>query len=166
MMDRSEKLSAHFALGEMVPLSAMSVPDDVLHNLVFLCSLLEVVREELGVSLVVHDAWRPPEHNAAVGGAKASDHLTGSAADFHAAAGGGRTWEENTLAAFAFIRTALSGRFGQVIIEDHRAHYGKPGKLWVHLAILSHKHQGRDDASAVLTSDRPGQYAAHQGGVA
>lgn len=42
---------------------------------------LQALRDRLGKPLIVRSAYRSPEHNRAVGGAKASKHLAGTAFD-------------------------------------------------------------------------------------
>jgi len=42
---------------------------------------LQTLRERLGKPLIVRSAYRSPEHNRAVGGAKASKHMDGTAFD-------------------------------------------------------------------------------------
>lgn len=85
-----ERLSPHFALSELVRsetavrrgLSNMP-PADVLRNMrAVLAPGLERVRAALGVPLQITSGYRSPIVNAAVGGAKTSQHLKGLAADF------------------------------------------------------------------------------------
>lgn len=157
----STPLSEHFRLEEFIGSQpAASVPEDVALHLARLCeTILEPVRAHFGLPLVIHSGWRPPQRNAAAGGVQTSDHLTGRAADFHVADGNGQPWEANTDAAFEWIRANLAGAFGQLILEDHRAFLGSPGKLWVHVAIPSPRHPGDGhDPAAVLFSYRPGAY--------
>lgn len=45
---------------------------------------LQQLRDYLGVPIMVHSGYRSPEHNAAVGGAKNSQHMYGTAADISA----------------------------------------------------------------------------------
>jgi hypothetical protein len=45
---------------------------------------LQVLRDELGVSISVISGYRPPRYNRPIGGAKKSQHLTGRAADIRA----------------------------------------------------------------------------------
>lgn len=47
-----------------------------------LITKLQHLREELNESLTITSGFRTPEHNAAEGGAKNSQHLYGNAADF------------------------------------------------------------------------------------
>jgi len=50
-----------------------------------LCLVLERLREELGHrSITIVSGYRSPSHNAAVGGAKQSQHMAGRAADITA----------------------------------------------------------------------------------
>lgn len=50
------------------------VPDE-------LCSLVDAIREELGYPILITSGYRCIKHNAKVGGALGSIHLTGKAAD-------------------------------------------------------------------------------------
>ena len=71
-------LSPHFSTdefrckhcGEIIPIS----PD--------LLDYLESIREFSGFPIIITSGYRCPDHNAAVGGAPGSAHLTGEAADF------------------------------------------------------------------------------------
>ena len=164
-LDRAWKVSPHFTIGELVPADCESVPQEILEELQELCqTLLEPVRLRLSLPVAIHDAWRPAPHNAVVGGVKTSDHLTGHACDFHVLQGNGKTWVNNTLEAFDYIRKDLEGTFGQVILEDHRRITGLEGKLWVHVSTPTSKHPGTSgDVSAVLFSSRPGRYTRYSG---
>lgn len=157
----SVQLSEHFTLAEFLPhgIVEANVPADVAAQLTLLCKhILEPVRERFGVPVVIHSGWRPPAYNAKHGGTDHSDHMTGRAADFHVADTPTAHWVENTLQAARYIREQLSGEFGQLIIEDHRKHYGNPGKLWIHVALPSAKHPGDgSDINALLLSHAPNQ---------
>lgn len=50
-------------------------------NLVTLCDFLDDLREEFGEPIVINSAFRTPVVNKAVGGAAASLHMQGRAAD-------------------------------------------------------------------------------------
>ena len=47
-----------------------------------LITILTEIREHFGQCLRINSGYRCPEHNARVGGAKSSQHVAGSAADF------------------------------------------------------------------------------------
>lgn len=46
-----------------------------------LIEVLNAIRSEVGVSVVINSGYRCPEHNAAVGGSPRSQHVEGTAAD-------------------------------------------------------------------------------------
>lgn len=157
-----EKLSPHFALAEFLPpgVDEENVPTEVLVNLELLVEeILEPLRSRLSMPVVIHSGYRPPEYNARVGGKPHSDHQLGNACDFHCPAAFGRTWQQSTLYAFNWIRTQLDGRFGQLILEDHRIFRGSPTKLWVHVSNPTHAHPGTpDDVNRLLISSDPDHY--------
>jgi len=162
------RLTEHFALEELLPpgLTAENVPEFERGNLERLCiDILEPVRVRFGLAVVIHSGWRPRAINAVtVGSAKESDHMAGRAADFHVAAGNGKSWELNTTEARDFVAVALRGKWGQLILEDHRKHYENPGKFWLHAAIVSEKHRGDgNDLNGELFSLAPGQYEPWKG---
>lgn len=74
--------SAHFDASELACRGCGRLPAD-LTNLRLLVSQLEVLRMLAGTPIVIHDAYRCPEHNAAVCGEPDSQHLLGKAADIH-----------------------------------------------------------------------------------
>jgi zinc D-Ala-D-Ala carboxypeptidase len=83
----STLLAAHFTAGELTRDGAtlgafLPAPAMVEHNLRLLAERLEGLRAVLGVPLRITSGYRPPEKNAAVGGAATSSHLDGLAADF------------------------------------------------------------------------------------
>ena len=82
------KLSEHFTLEELTNSDAAkkrglnNIPNDVaLDNLKRLAEFLEQVRALFNKPILINSAYRGPEVNAAVGGAKKSDHMDGRAAD-------------------------------------------------------------------------------------
>jgi zinc D-Ala-D-Ala carboxypeptidase len=86
------RLSEHFTLQEFLRSEAaarhgidMTPSKEIVANLERLANeVLEPIREAVGVPLVITSGYRPPALNALVGGAPASDHMSGRAADFHA----------------------------------------------------------------------------------
>ncbi len=57
-------------------------PSDVMGRIILLArEVLQPIRDELGVPVRVLSGWRGKRYNYAVGGVKASRHLTGEAAD-------------------------------------------------------------------------------------
>lgn len=85
-------LSPHFTIAELtfsetaVRAGREIVPDEKqLENLRHLCvNVLEPLREDLGVPIVVTSGLRPEWLNIIVGGSKTSDHMSGLAADIRA----------------------------------------------------------------------------------
>lgn len=83
------KLSEHFTYDEMVAsatakrLGLCNAPDaEGIDNLKRLCeTVLEPVRVRYGKPIIVTSGYRSPSVNRAVGGAKNSEHIYGSAAD-------------------------------------------------------------------------------------
>lgn len=77
------KLTEHFSLSEFVrPQDMAKLPADVRANLEKLARMLEGVRERLGgKAITITSGYRTVAHNKAVGGASASQHLYGRAAD-------------------------------------------------------------------------------------
>lgn len=149
------KLSPHFALAELVPTGMPfdSIPEYVRENLTKVAvTLLEPVRQAMGHAIIVHSGWRPPLANYEAGGVRSSDHLSGSAADFHVVGSSERSWEIATYDAYHWVRANLVGKYGQLILEDHREALQRPGKLWVHVSLPG-KHNGEQ-----LVSFRPGSY--------
>ena len=81
-----ERLTAHFGLDEFlkgIP-DGRTLPPAVRGNLQRLAERLELLRihwANRAITVTLHGGWRPPDINAAAGGAVLSRHLTGEAAD-------------------------------------------------------------------------------------
>lgn len=153
-------ISPHFYLDEFLPVGwTGSVPAEVKSNiLVLVDEVLEPARVAMACPLRVTSGWRPPARNAQAGGVSGSDHLSGRAADVQALGDSDEMWDAATLRLFHWIRENAEGRYGQLILEDHRATRGA-GKLWVHVATPSIKHAGKPgDANRLLVSFAKGSY--------
>jgi len=155
------QVTEHFSLDEFTKgMPEEDVPAIVLENIELLCmDILEPARIALGVPIRVTSGYRPPEHNAEVGGVQHSDHQRGAAADLQAYHGNGKKWFENTEALAQWIREHRKGHYGQLILEDHRDAVDNPWQLWVHVSLPSAKHPGLDgDPNRDLLSKAPGEY--------
>lgn len=82
-------LSKHFTLEELTLSQTASrmgilneVTPTVLDNLTYLAQHLESIRTLLGTPIIISSGYRSPKVNAAVGGSKNSQHISGEAADF------------------------------------------------------------------------------------
>lgn len=154
-----KKVSDHFALSEFLPsgMDESLVPEEIVANIAALAlNLLEPLRQEFGVPVVIHSGFRAISKER---GTEPSDHQRGAAADFHVSETVGVTWEENTIASFDWLRLNKAGKFGQLILEDRRLALRDPGKLWVHVSLRSPKHDGTvSDRNRLLLSYVPGTY--------
>lgn len=77
------QLTTNFALSEFAchDVAGTLVPQQYLNNVKLLATNLQVLRSSLGVPVHILSGYRTPAHNAAVGGAKASQHLVAKAGD-------------------------------------------------------------------------------------
>ena len=94
-INKDMRLSQHFTLGELCKTSAKTpdgnIPSRVhIENLKRLCGWLEMLRSRWNMMygegdepIIVNSGYRSEAVNAAVGGVKGSNHLTGCAADIH-----------------------------------------------------------------------------------
>jgi len=85
------KLTDHFTLAELTHSQTAdrlgldnTPPPDIITRLVATAHGLEMIRTLVQCPLIVSSGYRSPGVNAAVGGAKASQHMTGRAADITA----------------------------------------------------------------------------------
>ena len=86
-MKPTDRLSPHFTYAEMTRTSVRQIlndpPERELVRLIALCNfVLEPVRRNFG-PVVIHSGYRSPLVNERLGGASASQHVRGEAADFH-----------------------------------------------------------------------------------
>lgn len=120
------QLTEHFSLGEMTLSQTAArrgldnTPDPrSLENLRALCGeLLEPIRLHFEEVVSISSGYRGPELNAAIGGAKGSQHMTGQAADFNV---DGYSVAE----IFDWLRTTSNLDYDQIIDE-----FGE----WIHIS--------------------------------
>lgn len=74
------KITANFSLGEFNKANA-PMADSVKANIITLAKNLQVLRDEIKIPITISSGYRSPEHNARIGGARASRHIVGDAAD-------------------------------------------------------------------------------------
>lgn len=80
-MNRYTKLTPNFTLAEFIKPGTPLPSQEILNNIQRLAERLQVVRDYYGAKVTITSGWRTVVHNAEVGGASNSKHLTGEAAD-------------------------------------------------------------------------------------
>lgn len=134
------QLSKNFSLAELTVTSTgiPNIPNNSqLDNLYKLANLLELVRAALGNPIIVSSGLRVPEVNKAVKGAKNSQHLLGSAADFKCPKFGNTTKIVDTVKKSGIV-------YDQLILE-----YPSKGEgSWVH---ISHAENPRNQTLIIDT---------------
>lgn len=75
------KLTTNFNLNEFNKHN-FALTETVLRNIKELAKNLQVLRDEVKKPIKITSGYRPAEHNAKIGGASKSRHITGQAADF------------------------------------------------------------------------------------
>ena len=137
-INKKEKLSEHFTLGEMTKTSYNTkdgnIPSRVaIENLKRLCGWLEMLREEWNKRygdgndpIIINSAYRSWEVNKKAGGSATSNHLVGCAADIKCA---GK--EQALRYAVILLDIADESRedFDELIIEV------RGSTVWVHFAV-------------------------------
>ncbi len=131
------KLSEHFSLEEMCKTNKnlKNVPNEAqVENLKRLCRWLELLRSEWNLrygdgddGIIINSGYRSPLVNAAVGGVKGSNHLTGCAADI-------RVSGIEQLVRYATILLDISDEsqedFDELLLERNAK-----GAYWLHFAV-------------------------------
>lgn len=88
---------------------------------------LQALRDRLGKPLIINSGYRSPEHNRAVGGAKGSKHMEGSAFDVSMSNHDPATFIEAAQAVgFRAIGTYPRQNFVHVDARPNAARWGKP----------------------------------------
>ena len=75
------KLTNNFSKIEFESKDGSPMPDDVFENVKKLAVNLQKIRDYFGQPIHINSAYRSPAHNARIGGATRSQHLTGKASD-------------------------------------------------------------------------------------
>lgn len=75
------KLTKNFSKSEFDSKDGAEMPHEILLNVIKLAHSLQKLRDELDAPITINSGYRSPSHNKKVGGAVASRHLTGRAAD-------------------------------------------------------------------------------------
>jgi uncharacterized protein YcbK (DUF882 family) len=76
------RFSTHFDSEEFKSKDGTDFTDEVVKNLLKVAKQLEVIRKHLGCPIYITSAYRSPEYNELIGGAKNSFHVKGMAVDF------------------------------------------------------------------------------------
>ena len=122
--DKAKRLSPNFTVYEF----RCRDGSDVVMIDEGLVVLLQCIREHFGKPVTITSGYRTAEHNAAVGGAKSSQHLLGRAADIQVA---GTPVE--VVAAYAKSLMPGWGGVGKYPVKAGRA------KGWVHVDTRANK---------------------------
>ena len=75
------KLQKNFNLSEFACKDGTPVPEKYIDNVKEVARNLQIIRDYIGEPIRINSAYRTPTYNKRIGGAKASQHLTASAAD-------------------------------------------------------------------------------------
>jgi hypothetical protein len=152
-INKQARLSEHFTLGEMCKTNVNTVDGNIpshvhIGNLKRLCGWLEMLRSEWNKRygegddpIVINSGYRSPQVNAAVGGMKGSNHLTGCAADIRVAG-----FEQAIRYASILLDIADGTKrdFDELFIERNGA-----GRYWIHFAVRP--KENRRKSGCILT---------------
>jgi len=144
-MNRNEKLSPHFTLGELIRSETAdrkgidnTPPGHLLPKLTRLCTdILEPIRMHYGKPFRPNSGFRGEDLNKAVGGSSKSQHCKAEAVDIEIPGISNydlAEWITNNL------------EFDQVILECYRQ--GEPSSGWVHVSL---KEEGSVNRKVALT---------------
>ena len=138
-INKQARISEHFTLGELTKTSAKTVDGNIpshvhIENLKRLCRWLELLRTRWNMMygegndpLIINSGYRSEAVNRAVGGAKASNHLAGCAADI-------RVSGQEQLIRYACILLDISDEskedFDELLLER-----SPRGIYWLHFAV-------------------------------
>ena len=100
---------------------------------------LEKLRAQAGTPVVIHAGYRCPEHNAAVGGVRHSEHTAGLAADIALPGISLQRMYELALEVPQFAQGGIGvydGGFLHVDVREHRARWARVSGRYVGIAAL------------------------------
>lgn len=75
------QITENFNIKEFHCKDGTRVPYGYIQNCIYIATLLQLLRDCLGVPIVINSAYRTYNHNLAIGGKKGSNHLQGLAVD-------------------------------------------------------------------------------------
>lgn len=78
------KITNNFNSIEFACKDGTKVPSELKENMIELAENLQVLRDELSVSISINSGYRTPTHNKRIGGVKGSFHLKAMAGDLNA----------------------------------------------------------------------------------
>lgn len=141
-MNKNEKLSDHFTLGELIKSETAerkgidnTPPDELIPKLKRLCKeILEPVRMHYNTPFRPNSGYRGPDLNAAVGGSARSQHCHAEAVDLEVAG-------VSNYDLAVWIGENLE--FDQLILECY--HSGEPSSGWVHVSLKEEGEQNRKE---------------------
>lgn len=123
----------HFQAAEVAPRE--QPPETLWPKIIPTLLVLEWLRHRLGCPLYVTSGYRSPEHNAAVGGAKRSEHMDFAAVDFHA--GGKHTpielanaLEQHPMHDALGLGAYIHDGHCHVDVRGYRARWSVPAGAW------------------------------------
>lgn len=138
-INREERLSLHFTLGELIKTS-VETPDgnipseEHIRNLKRICAWLEMLRARWNSKygegkdpIIINSGFRSPQVNKAVGGVATSNHLTGCAVDI-------RVNGLEQLLRYAVILIDISDSFNDPF-DELLLERSPRGSYWLHFAI-------------------------------
>jgi zinc D-Ala-D-Ala carboxypeptidase len=139
-MDRNEKLSEHFSMGELIRSETAErkgidniPPDHLIPKLKRLCSeILEPIRLHYKKAFRPNSGYRSSTLNAEIGGSSTSQHCKAEAVDVEIPGVSNyelAVWVKNNL------------DFDQVILECYRQ--GVPNSGWVHISLKDEEAANR-----------------------
>ena len=145
-MNKKEKLTEHFTLGEMTKTSYKTkdgnIPSHVaIENLKRVCRWLEMLREvwnerygEGNDPIIISSGYRSWEVNKRAGGVATSNHLVGCAADIKCA---GKEQALRYAVILLDIADEAKEDFDELIIEV------RSSRIWVHFAVRPKGNRGK-----------------------